>query len=526
MITSPKLICFLLKKEQFPLRILHLQAMSTSYQFSSVDIDQMQQKGVSPDDILGQLDRFCQGFPPLQITAPATIEHGILQLTDEEIDQHIRHYDAAEVDVLKFVPASGAATRMFKNLFSFLQDFDGSRDSVNLILREKNKTGRFFTELDEFAFYDQLDQLMIRQHGISCKEALQSYKHNLVVESLLLSSGMNYGNLPKGLLSFHKYDRQVRTAAQEHLAEGLDYASKRERVHVHFTVSASHRQTFEEHIKESIDLLDIGPEVSASFSVQFGNTDTIAATLDINPFRDEAGKLLFRPAGHGALLQNLNELFADIIFIKNIDNVVPDRLRMEGVRFKKALAGILLSYQERAHKLLKASKKGRQIVHEASDLLNEMGIQGNFTEEEAVKLLDRPIRVCGMVKNEGEPGGGPFWVRGKHGDALQIVESAQVNAKDESQQALFNQGTHFNPVDIVCGVKNYKGEKFDLLKFRDENAGFISEKSFNGQQLLAMELPGLWNGGMANWNTIFVEVPLVTFNPVKTVTDLLKPAHR
>ncbi len=500
--------------------------MNTSFVFSEKDYDQLTERGLTKENVFSQLRRFQTGFSPVEIVAPATNGNGILKLSTEELDSYITVYENADIDVMKFVPASGAASRMFKKLFLFHEKNDGTPETINALLREYKSIGKFFTELETFSFYAELDKMVFQKNGISIKEAKKEYKHNVIVEALLSESGMNYGNIPKGLISFHKYDEGVRSAVQEHLAEGLDYADKRGKVQIHFTVSQDYKDDFEKHVADSITKLAVQPDVCASFSVQYPHTDTIATTFEFDPIRDENGDLLFRPAGHGALLANLNDLSADLIYIKNIDNVVPDRLRGEGVKYKKTLAGILLDMQAKTFDLLKKSEAGVPILEEGNKLLSEMGTIGDFSEAEVVSLLDRPIRVCGMVKNEGEPGGGPFWVKGKNSQSLQIVESAQIDKEDKTQQSIFNSGTHFNPVDIVCGVKDYKGEKFNLLDFRDEEAGFISEKSYNGNKLLAMELPGLWNGGMADWNTIFVEVPLITFNPVKTVTDLLATAHR
>lgn len=500
--------------------------MNANTLFSARDESLIQVKGISYENVMSQLQRFKEGFSLINIIKPATVGDGILKLANEDLEAYHQLYENAEVDVMKFVPASGAATRMFKSLFSFLEKYKATPTAVDAILREEKKVGKFFTELDEFAFYKELDRTILNQKGISAAEALIEYRHNLIVETLLFKSGMNYGNLPKGLLSFHKYPGHVRTAAQEHLAEGLDYASKKGIVRLHFTVSPTHKSLFEDHIAKSIEELKVNTNIEASFSVQFPSTDTVAATVDFDLFRDEEGNLLFRPAGHGALLENLNNLSADLIYIKNIDNVVPDRLRQEAVKYKKCLAGLLLDFQHKSFKLLKKAELGESILEEGKLLLKEMGTVGDFSEDDVRLMLDRPIRVCGMVKNEGEPGGGPFWVKGDQCTSLQIVESAQVDKNNKKQLSIFKSGTHFNPVDIVCGVKNYKGEKYDLLKYRDDEAGFISEKSYNGNKILAMELPGLWNGSMSNWNTIFVEVPLITFNPVKSITDLLKPAHR
>lgn len=493
--------------------------------FSDKDKELISGKNISIEDVENQLKRFERGFPFSKIAEPAIINNGIRKLSVQEVAEFAEKYDTSDVSVMKFVPASGAATRMFKNLFAFLSEFGGTQESLDVLSREEKKTGRFFADLDEFAFYDELEEAMSRVHGTTLKEAKKQHKHDLIVELLLNESGLNYGSLPKGLLSFHKYEDHVRTAGQEHLAEGLAYAQKKNSVSIHFTVSPSHQEKFQNHISSSIKSLSAETKISVDYSTQKPSTDTIAATTSFEPFRDEIGNILFRPAGHGALLENLNSLSADLIFIKNIDNVVPDSLKRETIRYKKALAGILLDYQNRTFDLLRRNDNGEDIEEEASILLAEMGVK-DFNKKDAVSLLNRPIRVCGMVKNEGEPGGGPFWIKGGNGLSLQIVESAQVDKQDSAQLKAFKSGTHFNPVDLVCGIKNYKGGKFDLLRYRDDDAGFISEKSYNGQKLLAMELPGLWNGSMADWNTIFVEVPLITFNPVKTVTDLLKSTHR
>jgi len=491
--------------------------------FTETDKTQLTDKGINQSSIEAQLARFKQGFPAINITSAATLNNGILKLSDEQISSLISQYEHAEVEVLKFVPASGAATRMFKSLFAFSEQAEETEDLKSLMQSDQSMA-KFFEELKSFAFYSELSEAYINRNGHSIGEALNNGMHGQVLDALLLSDGLNYGSLPKGLLAFHAYSDETRTPAAEHLQEGISYAVKSNQVNIHFTVSPEHLEAFKKHVARIIDQLGSDLGFSISYSIQKPETDTIAATMDGEPFRDSDGKLLFRPAGHGALLENLNDIEQELIFVKNIDNVVTDRHKAETIRFKKALAGVLLDYQARAFGLLEKHDLEEDISEEGKSLLEQMGVRG-FKESEIPNLLNRPIRVCGMVKNEGEPGGGPFWVQGEHFESLQIVESAQIDMSDASQVDVFKNGTHFNPVDLVCGVKNYKGEKFDLRQFRDEEAGFISEKSFQGRQLQAMELPGLWNGAMAHWNTIFVEVPLITFNPVKTVNDLLKPAH-
>ena len=483
--------------------------------FKEPDYALLEEKEISQEQLQHQLERFKQGFEALKITAPATIDNGILRLSEQAIQNAIDIYEASAIDVLKFVPASGAASRMFKNLF--------------MVLDSKGKQGQeiaatFFNEIQQFAFAEDLQQSFESENGTSFKEAVTN-KDVEIIASLLTEKGLNYGNLPKGLLRFHRYDEDARTPAQEHIEEGVRYAQKEGIVKIHFTVSPSHLKNFQTHIEEAKGAY---PEVTIQidFSTQKESTDTVAVDGENVPFRDESGKLLFRPAGHGALLENLNQLNADIIFIKNIDNIVPDRLKETTIQYKKILAGVLLQYQARTFGLMERAESGEEIVSKGKQLLSEMGIKGDFSQEELLSYLNRPIRVCGMVKNEGDTGGGPFWIMSDGIESLQIVETAQVDQTNTTQQAIFERSTHFNPVDIVCGLKNYKGEKFDLLKYRDDDTGFITEKSYQGKKIKAMELPGLWNGSMADWNTIFVEVPLITFNPVKTVMDLLKSNHR
>jgi len=472
-------------------------------------------KRISEQQLQSQLDRFKTGFDPLKISAPATIGDGILQLSEEEIQRLADLYRTSDINVLKFVPASGAASRMFKSLFAVL-DSKGQK--------EKETAMAFFEKIENFAFIDDLKETFESQWSKSFDDAV-SEKDVDIVAALLTEKGLNYGNLPKGLLKFHSYDSYRRTPAQEHIEEGVAYAKKKGEVNIHFTVSPTHLALFQSHIKEAEKSY---PTISMKldFSTQKESTDTIAVDLDNNPFRDQNEAILFRPAGHGALLENLDQLDGDVIFIKNIDNIVPDRLKETTIKYKEAIAGVLLTYQEKTFSLLQRADAGEDISTEGKSLLEEMGLKGDFSKEEIIEKLNRPIRVCGMVKNEGEPGGGPFWVKTRNTESLQIVESAQVDTNNSEQQSIFQSSTHFNPVDLVCGVKNYKGEKFELLKHRDDDTGFITEKSYQGEKLKAMELPGLWNGSMADWNTVFVEIPLITFNPVKTVMDLLKENHQ
>ena len=483
------------------------------------DNTNLEVSGHSAEQVTEQLQRFRTGFAPASLNRPAVLNDGILRV--ENRAPFIDAYEQYKGHVIKFVPASGAATRMFKHLFSFMRNSGAQVPS---------DVSDFFENLSSFAFSEELDQVSRQKFGSAAAELCQEKKYTELLELLLSEEGMNYGDLPKGLIKFHQYDnKEARTPIQEHIEEGLQYADAGKGLELHFTVLPSHRSLFEEHMdKLLLEERYKSCDIRVSYSYQKKETDTVAVTLSNELFRNGAGELLFRPAGHGALLENLNEIDADLVFVKNIDNVVPDRLRPATVEYKKLIAGVLLSCQEKAFDLLKKHDAGQSIFDEGVKLLSEMGIQGSFADEaQVVSKLNRPIRVCGMVKNEGEPGGGPFWVNGASGNAsLQIVESAQVNKADEEQSEIFSVSTHFNPVDIVCAVKNYKGEKFDLLKYRDPETGFISEKSHEGQSIRAMELPGLWNGSMSDWNTVFVEVPLETFNPVKTVNDLLREQHQ
>ena len=491
--------------------------MSEKNQFTEVDLSLIRKKGISIEVIEEQIERFRKGFGHVSLADIATIGNGILKLSEEEeadFEQRFNTYDGV---IVKFVPASGAASRMFKHLFEILKKLE-NQDPL-LSIQSDKLTFQFFKELDSFAFFSDLKMVFEKNNGYSLEEAQLKQEYKKILECLLLEEGLNYGNLPKGLLAFHSYGSQSRTPSQEQVFEGLAHLGSNQELHLHLTVSEEHRSLFKEHLQPFDNQI--------TFSVQSEKTDTIAVDEENDPFRDGEGNLLFRPAGHGALLENLNALKEEIIFIKNIDNVVPDSLKEETIRYKKILAGVLIMYQRQIFDLLKRNDDGQNIQSEAVSLLEQLGVKGDFNYEEILELLNRPLRVCGMVKNEGEPGGGPFWV--KENDkysSLQIVEKAQVDLNREDQKSVFDKSTHFNPVDLVCGVFDYKGQKFDLLDYRDEELGFISDKSFEGRTLKAMELPGLWNGSMAKWNTIFVEVPLITFNPVKSVNDLLKAGHQ
>lgn len=502
---------------------------------SKADQALLSKKGITAEQVAEQLKTFKTGFPFLKLEGAATIGKGVLNPSQQEIEGYLKGWDdycSGGNAILKFVPASGAASRMFKDLFAFLSaDYDVPTTDF-----EK----KFFDNIEKFAFYGDLDAMCVKNNKLSVKELIEKGQYRDVVFNLLDFTGMNYGSLPKGLLKFHTYDNAARTSAEEHFVEGALYAATNGVVKLHFTVSPNHKALFEELVAEKKtyyeSLFNVRYEIS--FSEQKQSTDTIAVDADNAPFR-ENGTIVFRPGGHGALIENLNDIDADVIFIKNIDNVVPDRLKPDTVTYKKLLAGILVSAQKQAFEYLNLIDSGNYTREQVEEMIHflQNDLQCRNAEIKDMedcdlvlylrKKLNRPMRVCGMVKNVGEPGGGPFLAYNQDGTvSLQILESSQIDMNNADAKAMFENGTHFNPVDLVCAVKNYKGEKFDLPAFVDKNTGFISHKSKNGRELKAMELPGLWNGAMSDWNTIFVEVPLVTFNPVKTVNDLLRDVHQ
>ena len=504
--------------------------------FNAEDILQIEQKGMNEAQINAQLENFKNGFDFLKLEGAAAVGNGIVAPTEDEAEAYIQawnKYKAEGHNITKFVPASGAASRMFKNLFEFLNaDYEAPATDFE-------KT--FFAHIHCFAFYDALNDACFLNEGKGIDALVEEGDYKAVVANLLSDDGLNYGQLPKGLLQFHTYDDCAKTPVEEHLTEAALYASSRGEADVHFTVSHEHRDLFQELIDRVL------PEFKAqhnltynvSLSEQKPSTDTIAVNMDNTPFRTNDGKLLFRPGGHGALIENLNDLKSDIVFIKNIDNVVPDYMKAETVYWKQVIAGILVEVQKQVFgylRLLDSHKYSHEDLEEIIRFTrhtlgcNIAGLKDLEDTELHIylrKKLNRPIRVCGVVKNVGEPGGGPFLAYNPDGSvSLQILESSQIDQNNPEYMNMFTQGTHFNPVDLVCAVRNYKGEKFNLPDFVDPATGFISYKSKDGKELKALELPGLWNGAMSDWNTIMVEVPLATFNPVKTVNDLLRPQHQ
>lgn len=483
--------------------------------FTEKDLDQLKEKGISEAIVARQIENFKKGFPFIKLNRPATLGDGIRKMTEQEISYYEGFYKekSADKSITKFVPASGAASRMFKKLFNYFENPDNHHEIMPSLLRYM-----------DFAFGEDIEK--------NCSP--NNFPE--IADYILNEKGLNYGHLPKGLIKFHNYESGARTAFQEHLVEGAKYAfCHNNEVTIHFTVSPSHMDMVKEHIAEFIPKYEkeYNVKYNISYSIQDDSTDTIAVELNNTPFREKDGSILFRPAGHGALIENLNKLDSDIVFIKNIDNVVPDRLKNDTIRYKQALAGLLMSIQDKVfnYLMLLDDKPSLDQIHEIEQFCLSLGFdlhEDNVDRRSILfQKLNRPIRVCGMVKNLGEPGGGPFWTYDRKGEVgLQIVETSQINMEDKKMQSLVSESTHFNPVDLVCATKNYQGNKFDLRSFIDPSTGFISQKSKGGKELKAQERPGLWNGAMANWITIFVEVPVITFNPVKTVTDLLRDEHQ
>ena len=504
--------------------------------FSDAEIRQLTAHGLSESLVLDQLDRFKKGAAPVQLNRPCTVGDGIFAFAGTERNALVeRHdHDARRKRIMKFVPASGAASRMFREWFRCL---DGGGFDRTTAARA------FASDIRRYAFYDDLEKVAHRQ-GENLASWLEQERYSDILESILTERGLKYGTLPKALLKFHAYPEGSRTALEEHLVEAALYAVDHERVcRIHFTVSKEHRSEIEKFLNRIRGAYEEKYEVrfEIDLSVQSASTDTIAVDMENRPFRDEAGKLVLRPGGHGALLTNINNIKnVDILFIKNIDNIVPDRLKPLTVLHKKMLSGCLITLQQQVFRELTYLAEGsideRRLKEMAAFCRTSLNIDlpvwiDNLTLEERKSILfakmNRPIRVCGMVRNEGEPGGGPFWINESHGAcSLQIVEESQIDHHSTRQVAIWSAATHFNPVDLVCGVRDYLGRKFDLQSFIDQNAFNIAVKSEKGRDLRALELPGLWNGAMASWITVFVETPIETFNPVKTVNDLLRPQHQ
>ncbi|WP_025742762.1 DUF4301 family protein [Aquimarina pacifica] len=510
------------------------------------DIKLIKSKGLTIDKVLSQIETFKNQIPFVALRSAATLDHGILKFSEHYQSELTKVYTSrlSGLDTLKFVPASGAATRMFKDLFRFLDTYDCEKESLNSYTNHQNATAirLFLIGLEKFPFYEEVMN-NVKDVYPKFETLSEGRQLHIFVEMMLKEKGLNFGAFPKGLLPFHKYTNSIATSFEEHLYEAAGYnTNDKGDSKLHFTISKEHLDAFEdefERIKKKVEE-KTNTNFSITYSFQKSETDTIAVTEDNEPFRTEDGSLLFRPGGHGALIENLNDLDADIVYIKNIDNVVVRKYQDEVSGYKKVLAGKLIEIQDEVFRILNVIDQKKPSEPELKDikkfLVQQLNVRlpldfDKFSDKYKLRFLreslNRPIRVCGMVINEGEPGGGPFWIKKENGRLiLQIIETPQINTSDQGQQKILNSATHFNPVDLVCGVRDYQGKKFDLLDFVDPNSGFITQKTLNGKVLKALELPGLWNGAMSNWISVFVEVPLTTFNPVKTVNDLLKSAHQ
>ena len=502
------------------------------------DLNTLESRGISTATLDEQLNHFRTGFPYLRLQGSATVGNGIIAADPELERRAVERWDkylADGGDVCKFVPASGAASRMFKALFAFV---NSEADKAP----EGSPVRQLLDRLGELPFADELDATLKAQTGKDAKTLLSEGREKEIIAAIVGKEGMNYGGLPKGLLTFHRYaDNSTRTPVEEQLVEGAQTATVNGKVKIHFTVSAEHQKLFDKKFAEVLPGLEklTGAHFNVSTSVQKPSTDTVAVNPDNTLFRDADGNLVFRPGGHGALIANLGDIDATVVFIKNIDNVVPDQHRAATIKYKKIIAGILMLVHDAIERYMAILDAGTYNIADLDAMhkfcqdtlcIHAADYDAMTTEAKAAWFkakFNRPLRVCGMVRNEGEPGGGPYIAFNPDGTASpQILESTQINTADPASMAMMQQATHFNPVDLVCYIKDLGGKPFDLRKHVDPATGFISEKSLGGRDLRALELPGLWNGAMSDWNTVFVEVPVATFNPVKTVNDLLRPMHK
>ncbi len=513
---------------------------------SASDKNAIAAKGILEEQLVNQVEQFKNGFPYIDLVAAATAHDGIMHLEESDIEELIAYYseNRSAYSILKFVPASGAASRMFKHLFEFIETYKGKEIPAAALADSSdfNSVSYFFHNLNKFAFYEDL-AAVLKSADLDIDKLLSKGDYVTILEYLLLDMGLGYGNKPKALLKFHRYESGNRLALEEHLVEAAVYCSDHDgNARVHFTISPEHKSSFKaaiNKVKEEYEK-QFNVKFTVTYSEQKSSTDTLAVDLENTPFRNTDNSLLFRPGGHGALIENLNDLKEEIVFVKNIDNIVPDALRTETYRYKKAIGGLLIELQDTCFQHLEWLDMGDLEAEELQEIAdfakNKLMIDlpdafEAYSEIEKIDFLytklNRPMRVCGMVKNEGEPGGGPFWVADENGNrSLQIVESSQIDKDDKKQLSILSKATHFNPVDLVCGLYDFKGNKFNLPDFIDPQTGFISTKSKDGRSLKALELPGLWNGAMSDWITVFVETPIITFNPVKTVNDLLRPQHQ
>lgn len=502
--------------------------------FMQNDKTQLIERNVSETQVEEQVARLLRGTTFVHLMRPAVIGDGIVKMDETNIQEALEVFenDRQHYHFTKFVPASGAATRMFKAMFAYLENPS-----------PENFPSAFFNQIHKFAFYESLNEAVVKNFNLGIDQMTEAGRYAEIVDTMLNDKGLSYGKLPKALLKFHRYENFNRLALEEHLSEAAKYAQNEDgKCHLHFTVSPEHESLFRETIEA------VKPQYEQQYGVQYEitlsnqkpSTDTVAIDAEGKLFRNSDGSILFRPGGHGALIENLNDLQEEIVFIKNIDNIVPEHHAAPTYLYKKVLAGYLMNLQQITFEYLGMLDDGDledvDLEEMAQFAQHELQIDipeffKDYTDIEKIDFLyeklNRPMRVCGMVKNEGEPGGGPFWTKNDNDEiSLQIVESSQIDHNNESQESIFKSSTHFNPVDLVCSCWDYQGEPFNLTEHVDPNTCFISSKSKDGRELKALELPGLWNGAMADWITVFVEVPIETFNPVKTVNDLLKPMHQ
>lgn len=515
--------------------------MNADFSFNEKDIQYINQLGLDLTTVMQQIEILKRGNLCVHIAKPATFNDGIIILKDSDINIYLAEFDKiiGNKKLCKFVPASGAATRMFKDLFQFIEKY-----SPEIFLEDDSikQTFIFLENIQRMPFYDELENIITNKY-LSVEDLIQKEDYHYLIQMLLSKNGLNYASLPKALLLFHSYLEEKRTAFEEHLVEGSYYAKNMDNtVNLHFTISPEHENLFNKLVVKVKDKYEsrYGVKYNISFSFQSPSTNTISLTQDNKLFRDENECLEFRPGGHGSLLKNLLNIDADVVFIKNIDNITTDNRKRETIIYKKILTVLLLKIQKQCFNYL--GKLENKIV--SNELINEIQrfietkintiLPSNYSllelEEKRTilyNLLNRPMRVCGMVKRENEPGGGPFWIINSKGElSLQIVESSEINLEKPDQLQCFESSEFFNPVDLVCGLKNYKGEKFDVLKFADNERCFISLKSKDGKIVKVLEHPGLWNGAMSDWITLFVAVPISTFTPVKTINDLLREEHQ
>lgn len=496
--------------------------------FSAQEIRQIKALGIVPAQVEQQLSFFRQGPGYLRLNRPCAIRDGIIAFTPGQQRKLIDLYESelGFYNVIKFVPASGAASRMFADWFSALE-----KEGFGSGKMER----KFFQDIRRLPFFPLIAE------GKTGKKLLQKKNINDLLRYILGADGLNYGNLPKALIPFHSYPQGLRTALEEHILEAPAYiASAKNICHLHFTLSAEHRREIARFLKRIIGGREKVGLIKCTLSVQAASTNTIAVDENNMPLRNARGELVFRAGGHGTLLRNLNDLDADLIFVRNIDNITPEKLSAQNLPYRKMLGGLALKVQKENFVLLHYLDEGNPdpsvldgIVEYCTRTLNIVFPPGFARQSKKKKIqtlfsfLNRPLRICGMVRNDGEPGGGPFWVEEKDGtQTMQIVESAQVDKTNPGQAAIWEQAGYFNPVDMVCCIKDYQGDKFILDNYVNKNAYLITNKNEKGMKFKALEVPGLWNGGMAYWNTVFVELPLKVFNPVKTVYDLLRPEHR